>query len=87
MHHAGEKPPPITVFVEELDGPGIVEIYRKEEPQQDVWLLVERTVPKGTVESTFMITIETAIRNEQNGDLSLDDIQVKLALQKKFNVI
>ena len=67
----------MTCLLEQnLDGPNRVELYSRSSPQQDLWVFVERSVTTDMMKAKFIVTIEAAIRNEQDGDVSVDDVKV-----------
>ncbi|XP_071520606.1 MAM and LDL-receptor class A domain-containing protein 1-like [Panulirus ornatus] len=80
LHHVGDAPPPVVVHAEARDGPQVVELLRRDYPLQDVWVLVEREVPAGTIDDLFVITIEAEITDRQDGDASIDDLKESIVL-------
>lgn len=59
-----------------MDGPSIEELWRHESPLHDAWVLIEREVAAMTMDRPFIITIEAWLEDEQDGDASIDDLQV-----------
>ena len=57
------------------NGPGHMELLRRNYPLQDMWVLVEREVPAGTTDGPFVIAINAMIKEDQDGDASIDDLK------------
>lgn len=57
------------------DGPDHVELLRRDYPLQDMWVLVEREVPAGVMDGPFVITINAMLKDDQDGDASIDDLK------------
>ncbi|KAK7069139.1 hypothetical protein SK128_025178 [Halocaridina rubra] len=75
-HHIGNNPPLMRSFAEVIDGPEQITLWGKDNPQQDGWLYVQRDVYADTFLQPFIITIDALLASGQDGDATLDDLQL-----------
>lgn len=52
-----------------------MELLRRDYSLQDMWVLVEREVQAGITDGPFVITINAMVKDNQDGDASIDDLK------------